>query len=198
MAKKHQRKTAGRSNQSSPSKTEVTFSALKLDFGIGEVAPHAENMLKNALNAIRQGVGAWYAPVRRVREAKADRVVANEQARAILDLTRKQVELRELRKRFGANQSSLADRAMARLLDETCRTQANREQIAQNFLEYLSAHPPEKDASIAISDEWLTQFWEIAEKSAHQRFKPFMLVFLRGMSKLQALPVQSRLACSRH
>ena len=165
MAKKRQHKTTRKPNQSLASKTEVTLSAVKFDLkGIGEAAPHAVKMFKNALNAVGRGVGALYAPIGRVREAKADRAVANERAEAILDLTRKQAELHELQKRLGTNQSSLGDRAMARLLDETCRAQANREHIAQNLVEHLTAHPPENDAPIAISDEWLTQFWEIAEK----------------------------------
>jgi hypothetical protein len=155
MAKKRRRKTTGKPNQSSQPKTEVALSVVNVDLrGIGEAAPHAENMFKNALNAVRRGIGTWYAPFGRVREAKADHAVANERAEAILDLTRKQAELRALQKRLGTNQSSLEDRAMARLLDETCRAQANREHIAQNAVEYLTIHPPEKDAPTAIPDEW--------------------------------------------
>src|SRR5262249_29259079 len=101
-----------------------------------------------------------------------DRAVANEQAQAILDLTRKHAELRELQ-RLETNQSSLEDRAITRLLDETCRAQANREHIAKNSVEYLTVHPPVKDAPIAISDEWLTQFWEIAEKISTPEIQAF-------------------------
>src|SRR5262249_20323523 len=39
--------------------------------------------------------------------------------------------------------------------------------------EYLTVHPPVKDAPIAISDEWLTQFWEIAEKISTPEIQAF-------------------------
>lgn len=72
-------------------------SAVKFDLkGIGEAAPHAENMFKNLLKAIQRGIGTWYSPIGRVREAKADRAIANERADAFIDLIRKQAELQEL------------------------------------------------------------------------------------------------------
>jgi len=163
MAKKRAPRT--KPKKSTPPKTEVGVSAVKIDLkGIGEAAPHAENMFKNLLNAIRRGIGTWYAPIGRVREAKADRAVANERVNAVLDVTRKQAEFHELQKRLGTDVSSLGGRAMARLVDETVRSQSNREQIAKNSVEYLTHHLPEKDAPSEISDEWLTQFWAIAEK----------------------------------
>jgi hypothetical protein len=165
MGKKPKRSTKRRSKEPTPPKTEVSVSAVKVDLkGIGEAAPHAENMFKNMLKAIQRGIGGWYAPIGRAREAKADRVIANERANTILDVTRKQAELRILQSRLGLDQSSLGGRAMSRLVDDTLRAQTNREQIAQHAVEYLIAHPPEKDAPAEISDDWLTQFWDIAEK----------------------------------
>jgi len=151
--------------QSSVSKTEVSVSAVKIDLkGIGEAAPHAENMFKSMLKALTTGIGSWYSPIARVREAKADRAIASERADTILDLTRKQAELEELQRKLGWDSSSLGGRAMARLAEDMLRTQASREQVAQSAVQYLIDNPPKQDAPIEISDDWLIQFWNIAEK----------------------------------
>ena len=165
MAKKRKGRAGNKAKRQPPPKTDVDVSAVKIDLkGIGEAAPHAENMFKNLLKAIQRGIGTWYGPIGRVREAKADRVIANERAYALIDLIHKQSELQELQKKIGTRAASLEGRAMARFVDEICRAQTNREQIAQQAIEYITDHPPEKDAQSEISDDWLTEFWSIAEK----------------------------------
>ena len=130
-------------------------------------------MFKNALKAISRGIGSWYLPIGRVREAKADRAIANERAGAILDLTRKKAEFEGLQKILGWDSSSLGARAMARLGEELLRTQANREQIAQSTVQHLIDNPPKQDAPVEIPDDWLTQFWNIAEKIGAPEIQAF-------------------------
>src|ERR1035437_7287459 len=57
-------------------------------------------------------------------------------------------------------------RMLVRMLfwENTSRAQTNREQIAQQAIEYITERPPQKHAQTEIVDDWLTEFWGIAEK----------------------------------
>jgi len=148
--------------------------------GIGEL----DGALNNLIKALSRGVGRAYEPLGRLLEAKADRAVANERAQLIIDLAKKRAELAEIESKLATTPKSLpssaADRAFEMLVSETFRKQANREAVADETRLALEHSPPREDTAKVIDDDWLTQFWNIAESVTHQEVRAFLAKLLAG------------------
>jgi hypothetical protein len=132
---------------------------------IEKAAPEFRKMFNNALRALSRGIGTVYAPTGAVREARAQQTVANIRADTAIELEQKRQTFEALRAEAVTAGHSLKDRAFERLIEDTTRTQENRESVATFFVEDIGAEAPEKDADGDIDDDWLTRFWETAEKS---------------------------------
>ena len=77
----------------------MKISALNIEIkGFEKFAGVANNIVK----ALSRGLGRLYEPIGRVRDAKADRAVAVERMQTLIEVTTKQIELRELQKRLGS------------------------------------------------------------------------------------------------
>lgn len=146
--------------------------------GIGEL----NGVLNNLIKALSRGVGRAYAPLGRYLDAKADRAVINEQAQLIIDLAKKRAELAEIENKLAAAPKALPgsseERAFETLISETFRKQANRETIADETRLALEHLPPAQDTTKVIDDDWLTQFWNIAENVTHQEVRGFLAKLL--------------------
>jgi Protein of unknown function (DUF2806) len=161
--------------RSSKPLVEVKVAGANIDIeGIEKFTGVVDNLIK----ALSRGVGKIYEPIGRVRDAKADRAVATERIQTLIDLTKKQADLTELRRRLGINQDtsqeSQIDRALSYLAVDLLRKQHNREKTIEAVtLELKNAHP-ERDTDAKIDDDWLTQFWNLAENISQEEVRSFM------------------------
>ena len=65
---------------------ELKITGVNVDLkGIDKFA----GVFNNAIKAISRGIGSFYEPIGRIRDAKADRAVANEHSQTYIDLTKK-------------------------------------------------------------------------------------------------------------
>lgn len=146
--------------------------------GIGEL----NGVLNNLIKALSRGVGRAYEPLGRYLDARADRAVINERAQLMIDLAKKRAELAQIESKLATTPKSLpssaADRAFETLIADTFRKQANRERIADETRLALEHSPPEQDTTKVIDDDWLTQFWSIAENVTHQEVRGFLAKLL--------------------
>jgi hypothetical protein len=169
--------------RSSKPLVEVKVAGANIDIeGIEKFTGVVDNLIK----ALSRGVGRIYEPIGRVRDAKADRAVATERIQTLIDLTKKQADLTELRRRLGINQDtsqeSQIDRALSYLAVDLLRKQHNREKTIEAVtLELKNAHP-ERDTDAKIDDDWLTQFWNLAENISQEEVRSFMARFARQRS----------------
>ena len=137
-----------------------------------------ERVANNVVDAVARGIGRIYEPTGRVRDAKADRVVLNERAQAIIDLTKKVRELNESGIAADERGSSLAARSIVYMLEDFSRRQDNREKTVQAFIEDLNQAPPTEDASAPIDPDWLTQYWTLAENVSKEELRIFLAQLL--------------------
>jgi hypothetical protein len=74
--------------KSNPKEPADSGALAKVDITIAKVDLRGIEKFKgvfdNAIKAISRGLGAWYEPILRVRNAEADRIVANENAQTII------------------------------------------------------------------------------------------------------------------
>jgi hypothetical protein len=137
-----------------------------------------EGIATNVVEALKRGIGRFYEPIGRIRDAKADRLVANEQAQGVIDLTTKAGELAALRERLGLTAGELASSQAARsiefLLEDASRKQDNREKTAQAFICASNSEPPSEDAGTSIDPDWLTKFWTLAENVSNDEVRGFL------------------------
>jgi hypothetical protein len=136
-----------------------------------------EGVFNNLIAAIRSGVGAYYEPIKRVRDARADRTIANERAQTILDLTKKAGELDELQRKYGitadALQQSQGARALSYLFEQNLRKQDNREKVVEAVAVELTQSPPKSDTVRKIEDDWLAEYWRLAENTSREDVQNF-------------------------
>jgi Protein of unknown function (DUF2806) len=168
------------------SKPLIEVTGVKVDLaGIEKF----KGVFNNLIKTLQRGIGRWYEPTGRVRDAKADRVVATERAQTFIDLTKKAGELAELQKKLGINadalQTSQGNRAITYLFEDILRKQENREKVIEGVAIELKNSPPERDADAEIEDDWLTQFWNVAEKISRDEVRLF---FGRLLAKEVAQP----------
>jgi hypothetical protein len=133
------------------SKPLIEVTGVKVDLaGIEKF----KGVFNNLIKTLQRGIGRWYEPTGRVRDAKADRVVATERAQTFIDLTKKAGELAELQKKLGINadalQTSQGDRAITYLFEDILRKQENREKVIEGVAIELKNSPPERDADAEI------------------------------------------------
>jgi len=136
-----------------------------------------KGVLNNMLKAFSRGVGTLYEPIDRVRNARADRLVAIERAQTVIDLTKKDAELADLHKQLGVTESpqgSQSGRALAYLFCELLRKQDNREKVIEAVAVELNGSPPKEDTDAQIDDDWLTQFWNLAENISREEVRAFL------------------------
>jgi Protein of unknown function (DUF2806) len=137
-----------------------------------------KGVFNNLIKTFQRGIGRWYEPTGRVRDAKADRVVANERAQTFIDLTRKAGELAELQNKLGINadalQNSQGARALTYLFEDVLRKQENREKVIEAVAIELKNSPPKRDADAEIEDDWLTDFWNLAENISRDEVRLFL------------------------
>lgn len=156
---------------------------INIDFkGLEKVAPHLEKIIDNIVKAVSRGVGTFYSPLGRVREAKADAKIDAIQAQMSTNQEKHRFDLEQLRLNHVAssNQSTLEQRATAYLLEDAVRKQTNREKIAMVFMADLGHNIPNKDADREIEDSWLTQFWNYAENVDSEDVREFYARLLSG------------------
>ena len=138
------------SEAESPKVSGKSYSLIDLRdvLGIGKSTDRLISMLE-------KGVGALWRPRQIRREGAAQRAETEEWL--------------ELAKRHGLASSTLeasvAERGFARLIAETATRQGNRESIAELALEEHKHLPNPEDANSepSLSDDWLDQFWRVAE-----------------------------------
>jgi hypothetical protein len=137
-----------------------------------------ERVASNIVEALKRGIGSLYEPTGRIRDAKADRLVAIERAQTMIDLTTKAGELADLRTRLGFKpdelRSSQAARAIEYCLEDFSRKQDNREKTAQAFVLASNAEEPTEDAGKNIDQDWLTRFWTLAESISNEELRGFL------------------------
>jgi Protein of unknown function (DUF2806) len=158
---------------------EAKISVLNLDLkGLDKF----ERVASNIVEALKRGIGRFYEPIGRIRDAKADRFVANERAQTMIDVTAKAGELAHLRKRLGFEadelRSSQAARSIEYFLEDFSRRQHNREKTAQAFILASNSEPPAEDASNNIDQDWLTKFWTLAESISNKELQGFLALLL--------------------
>lgn len=154
---------------------EMKISALNIEIkGFEKFAGVANNIVK----ALSRGLGRLYEPIGRVRDAKADRAIAVERMQTLIEVTTKQIELRELQKRLGVDQDKLLhfqlDRALSYFVDDLLRTQQNREKTIEAVAIELNNASPGRDTDVEIDEDWLTRFWQLAENTSHEALRLFL------------------------
>jgi hypothetical protein len=146
--------------------------------GIGELS----GVLNNLINAISRGIGRAYEPFERYLQVRADRAIVNEKAQTLIDLAKKRAELAEIEKQLADSQKlpsdNRAERAFSRLVDETFRKQANRENVAEAAILELSHSKIASDTEKKVDDDWLTKFWNIAENISQDEVRRFLAQLL--------------------
>jgi hypothetical protein len=137
-----------------------------------------EGVATNVVEALKRGIGRLYEPMGRIRDAKADRRIANERALTLIELTTKAGELAELRARLGLTGDELpfsqAARSIEFFLEDTSRKQDNREKVSQAFITESNSEPPTDDAGATIDPDWLTKFWTLAENVSNDEVRGFL------------------------
>jgi Protein of unknown function (DUF2806) len=151
---------------------KVDIPGVKIDLsGIKEFV----GALNNAINAISRGIGVWYDPIARVRNARADRLIANERLQTVIDQANKLDQLRRqaeicpesfLENQFG--------RAILYQVDVGTRKQATREKLAEAVAFELTNSPPHRDTESQIEDDWLTYFWRMSEDITNEQIQLFL------------------------
>jgi hypothetical protein len=146
-----------------------------------------EGVTTNVVEALKRGIGRFYEPTARIRDAKADRAVANERAQTMIDLTSKAGELRDLRARLGLAADepkfSQADRSIDYLLEDASRKQEKREKTAQAFISDSNNEPPKEDTAAHIDPDWLTKFWTLAENVSNEEIRQFLARLLTSETR---------------
>jgi Protein of unknown function (DUF2806) len=172
-------------NPTPPAGSLVSFRDI---LGVGQA-------VNSFVGAIEKGVGALWRPNQMRREGKAQR-----------DETEEWLKLSD---RYGLSNSaieaSISERGFARLLMDGTRHQNNREEIADVAVEEFRMLPDFQATEFEeiISDDWLEQFWQVAERfsdkdmqtlfarilaTATKRNRPYsprLLSFLQMMDKTE-------------
>jgi Protein of unknown function (DUF2806) len=143
--------------------------------------------------SIERGVGAWWRPYQIRREGKAQREEAEEWLK--------------IAERYGfpnsAIEASITERGFARVVADGVRHQRNREAVAEIAVEEFKALPDLNNSpgSDPITEDWIEQFWNVAERFSDKnmqtlfgrilataskrsnRYSPRLLFFLQLMDK---------------
>lgn len=142
--------------------------------GIGEL----EGVLNNLVNSLSRGISRAYVPLGRYFDARADRAVTNQKAQLLIDLAKKRAELIEIEEKLADRPKILpgnvGERAFEQLIEETFRKQKNREATAETTISELQLSPPTHDTDKVIEEDWLTQFWGIAENISNAEVRRFL------------------------
>jgi hypothetical protein len=169
-------------DQLNPSEPANSRSLVHVDVTIAKIDLRGIERLKgvfnNAVKAISRGIGDWLEPNLRVRNAKADRLVANEKAQGIIDLAHKFKELTEMAGQSGMSPEALhnsrSNRAISYLIEDAVRRQSAREKLAEAVVSEMISSPPEQDTDLPIDDDWLTHFWKMSENITNEQIRFFL------------------------
>lgn len=170
---------SGSANKESPKTNIVT---VNMNFGDG--LEKLQGVFNNVIKAIKSGVGRWYEPIGRKRDAKADHDVTMQRTETLIQLTKKQAELADLRAKFGidpdALNNSLGARALAYELEQSLDRQSHREELLEMLPEEIKLLAPANDTDTGIDGDWLSQFWRAAENVSREDVRRF---FARLLAK---------------
>ena len=142
-----------------------------------------DTTIKNIFVALRRGVGATFNSPDELREranasaeARVIEATADGLARVAEATADKAIE--EI-KSAGGN-PALALRSVQRVNEEVIRAQQNRERIASMVLEEIPLQHGSSDASKLVDDDWLTIFWNLAEKKSNAEIQRLYAKILTG------------------
>jgi hypothetical protein len=159
-------------------KVSTTDVQIKLSGIDVDLAPLAElqGVFDNLINTIARGCGRLYRPWEKVRNAKADRKVANENVDQDIEIYKKLNDLRSiilLHADSGNRPASVADRALSRFADDLERKQRNRESVVEDAVLLLAEQPPTRDTGDKTDLDWVDEFFSLAENIGQPEIRGF-------------------------
>jgi Protein of unknown function (DUF2806) len=167
-------KVAGAEHPSEKPFAEVKITGVNVDLkGLEKYT----GVLKNALRALSRGIGTWYEPIGRTRDANADREVALTRVQTLIDRKRKEIEFTKLEQELNDQisvQPTIEDRAISYVIEEATEEQNNREKVVDAVVLEFKRSPPDSDAEREIDDDWLVKFWSMAAKISREEVQLFL------------------------
>jgi hypothetical protein len=139
-----------------------------------------EKCYSNTLRAVQAGIAGVWRSVSPAVEARIDRSALRSNANAIIDLAKLNADLEKL----DLDNADPFKRAMVRLLNNAVREQENRERIVDLTLDEIRSNPVLSDSQSDISDDWMANFWDYAQKISDDSVRIFFAKILSSEVKI--------------
>jgi len=146
---------------------------------ISDIAKYSARAYNNTLRAISSGLYAVWETTKPALQAKIDSYVAKTNVKTMVELEGERLPPKNIENPPDQFNSPYIEYH----INMAARSQVNRENIIERFVDEIAQNPPDNDAKSTIDDDWLAQFWSLSEKVSKEDFQIFYAKLLSAEIK---------------